>query len=100
MAKNPTWGGGGYASPVKGGSPSNPLGYRWMGLSIKGGSIYGIHGNSSPYSIGTNASHGCIRMINSDVEELFDMIPINTAVWIGTEEKLNEWGISQEAYQI
>ena len=39
---NPAWGGGGYAKPVKGGSPSNPLGYRWMGLSIKGGSSYGI----------------------------------------------------------
>ncbi|MFZ5353250.1 MAG: L,D-transpeptidase [Bacillota bacterium] len=96
-AKNPAWGGGGYASPVKGGSPKNPLGYRWMGLSIKGGGSYGIHGNNKPYSIGTNASHGCIRMINSDVEELFDLIPKNTIVWIGYKGKLKEWGIEQKS---
>lgn len=100
MIKNPGWGGGGYTSPVKGGSPSNPLGYRWMGLSPKGGGVYGIHGNNKPYSIGTNASHGCIRMINSDVEELFDMVSVSTIVWIGTDELLMEWGVSQQIYHI
>ncbi|MCX7923009.1 MAG: L,D-transpeptidase family protein [Clostridia bacterium] len=95
---NPAWGGGGYAPPVKGGSPNNPLGYRWMGLSIKGGSSYGIHGTNSPYSIGTNASHGCIRMPNFCVEELFSLISLNTDVWIGSEEKLSSWGVTQPAY--
>ena len=92
--KNPRWGGGGYAAPVPGGVPSNPLGKRWIGISKGGGGRYGVHGNASPYSIGTNASHGCVRMINSDVEELFEYIEISTPVWIGTTETMNEWGIS------
>jgi len=92
---NPTWGGGGYAKPVKGGSPDNPLGYRWMGLSYKDGSTIGIHGNNSPYSIGKEISHGCIRMINSDVEELFANVSLKAIVWIGTEKELKELGIDQ-----
>ncbi|MGI6778092.1 MAG: L,D-transpeptidase family protein [Acetivibrionales bacterium] len=95
---NPAWGGGGYAKPVPGGSPNNPLGYRWMGLSIGGGDRYGVHGNNSPYSIGKNVSHGCIRMINSDVEHLYSIVPLNTKIWIGTEDQLEEWGITQEEY--
>jgi lipoprotein-anchoring transpeptidase ErfK/SrfK len=95
---NPAWGGGGYAKPVKGGSLKNPLGFRWMGLSYKDGSQLGIHGNNSPYSIGRNISHGCIRMINSDVEELFKKVSKSTVVWIGTEKELEELGISQPQY--
>ena len=49
----------------------NPLGTRWIGLSKKG---YGIHGTNEPDSIGKAASHGCIRMRNRDVEELFEMV--------------------------
>lgn len=96
--KNPVWGGGGYAAPVAGGSPNNPLGYRWMGLSVGGGGSYGVHGNNSPYSIGLDVSHGCIRMINSDVESLFDIVPVGINIWIGTENQLSEWGISQPVY--
>lgn len=96
---NPQWGGGGYAKPVKGGSPDNPLGYRWMGLSYKDGDELGIHGNNSPYSIGRSISHGCLRMINSDVEEFFTKVPRSAPVWIGTEKELMEWGISQEEYR-
>ncbi len=50
---------------------ANPVGTRWMGLSIKG---FGIHGTNVPRSIGHAASHGCVRMRNSDVEELFDLV--------------------------
>ncbi len=92
---NPAWGGGGYAKPVKGGVPENPLGYRWLGLSYKNGNDLGIHGNNSPYSIGKNISHGCIRMINSDVEQLFETVPKSAPVWIGTDALLKEWGVSQ-----
>ena len=92
---NPAWGGGGYAEPVAGGSPSNPLGKRWFGLSIGGGGRYGVHGNASPRSIGTYASHGCVRMINTDVESMFEYVPVGTPVWIGTEAKLAEFGIKQ-----
>jgi len=92
---NPAWGGGGYASPVAGGSPSNPLGKRWLGLSIGGGGRYGVHGNAAPSSIGTYASAGCVRMINSDVESMFEYIPVGTPVWIGSDSKLAEFGIKQ-----
>ena len=51
--------------------PSNPVGTRWLGLSVKG---YGIHGTNAPGSIGKAASHGCIRMRNRDVEELFQLV--------------------------
>lgn len=95
---NPSWGGGGYAEPVKGGVPENPLGYRWLGLSYKNGSTLGIHGNNSPYSIGKNVSHGCIRMINSDVTQLFTIVPRSAPVWIGTDAKLREWGVFQPEY--
>jgi hypothetical protein len=46
-------------------------------LSAKG---YGIHGTNVPSSIGHNASHGCIRLRNSDVEELFEMVAVGDAV--------------------
>ncbi|KJF28415.1 hypothetical protein TZ02_02380 [Clostridium aceticum] len=95
---NPRWGGAGIAAPVAGGSPNNPLGYRWMGLNLKGGGSYGIHGNNQPKSIGTNASLGCVRMINSDVAELFEMVKLHTPVWIGTHEQLKEWGVHNKNY--
>jgi lipoprotein-anchoring transpeptidase ErfK/SrfK len=55
----------------------NPLGTRWLGLSRKG---YGIHGTNRPDSIGRNASHGCIRMRNREVEELFKMVAVGEKV--------------------
>ncbi|MCM8535730.1 MAG: L,D-transpeptidase family protein [Lentisphaeraceae bacterium] len=65
---------------IQPGDSRNVLGTRWMKLKpIEGtaitGSGYGIHGTTQPNSVGTPASQGCIRMRNSDVEELFDIIP-------------------------
>jgi len=57
------------------------FGTRWMGLNVPWG-IYGIHGTNKPWSIGQFSSHGCIRMRNKDVEELFEWIPIGTSVRI------------------
>jgi L,D-transpeptidase ErfK/SrfK len=51
--------------------PGNPVGTRWMGLSKHG---YGIHGTNEPKSIGKAASHGCIRMARSDLEELYALV--------------------------
>jgi lipoprotein-anchoring transpeptidase ErfK/SrfK len=56
---------------------SNPLGPRWLGLSKKG---YGIHGTNNPASIGHNASHGCIRLRNNDIQELFEMVSVGERV--------------------
>ena len=61
--------------------PANPLGTRWMGLGYKG---YGIHGTNMPNSIGKAASHGCIRMRNHDVEELFELVQIGDPVELVT----------------
>ena len=71
---NPTWyGPDGPVAPGK----DNPLGTRWMGLSFKG---YGIHGTNAPASIGKAASHGCIRMRQRDLEELFELVDVGDAV--------------------
>ena len=73
-----------YKTGIPGGDPRNPLGKRWMGLNIDGtqGSTYGVHGNNNEKSIGKNVSHGCIRMHNSEVEWLFDQVPLGTVVLI------------------
>ena len=54
------------------GSPENILGSRWLGISMKG---YGIHGTTDPKSIGKQVTAGCVRMRNSDVEELYTIVP-------------------------
>jgi len=60
-------------------SPDNILGSRWLGFSVKG---YGIHGTTEPDSIGQQVTAGCIRMLNSDVEELYAIIPVRTEVTV------------------
>jgi lipoprotein-anchoring transpeptidase ErfK/SrfK len=67
---------------VVGPGPANPLGTRWMGLGYKG---YGIHGTNRPTSIGKAVSHGCIRMRNQDVEELFELVQVGDEVELATE---------------
>jgi peptidoglycan hydrolase-like protein with peptidoglycan-binding domain len=94
---NPRWSGGGHAKPVNGGDKNNPLGYRWIGLTIGDKNKYGIHGNNNPYSIGQNVSRGCIRMLNSDVEELYRKVGKNTNVWIGSDKNLRKWGVHQNS---
>ena len=71
---NPTWYTKGRIVPP---GKANPLGTRWLGLSVSG---YGIHGTNVPSSIGRNASHGCIRMNNRDVEQLFELVEVGDAV--------------------
>lgn len=60
----------------------NPVGTRWLGLSLKG---YGIHGTNAPKSVGRAASHGCIRLRNGDMERLFSMLRVGDAVEIRGE---------------
>jgi lipoprotein-anchoring transpeptidase ErfK/SrfK len=61
------WAGSLRGQTIPGGAPNNPLKARWLGVS---GSV-GIHGTSEDWSIGTRASHGCIRMHVSDVIDLY-----------------------------
>ena len=58
---------------------ANPVGTRWLGLSLKG---FGIHGTNRPRSIGRAASHGCIRLRNADVQELFELVRVGDVVEI------------------
>jgi lipoprotein-anchoring transpeptidase ErfK/SrfK len=76
---NPTYS---HHGKVVGPGPKNPVGSRWMGLSVKG---YGIHGTNEPGSIGKAASHGCIRMGKADLEELFAQVEVGDAVEIRAE---------------
>ncbi|WP_281278904.1 L,D-transpeptidase [Ectobacillus funiculus] len=73
-----------YKLNIPGGDPRNPLGDRWIGLDIDGtnGTTYAIHGNSNASTIGRYVSNGCIRMYNSDVQELFERVHIGTMVII------------------
>jgi hypothetical protein len=63
---------------VPGGTPENPLKARWMGI-FNGA---GIHGTDAVSSLGSAASHGCIRMAIPDVIELYDQVPVSTPVYI------------------
>ena len=85
-AVNPTWTApdspwaGAYRNEsVPGGSAENPLKARWMGIA----NGVGIHGTGDPGSIGSRASHGCIRMTVPDVIDLYPRVPVGTPVLIG-----------------
>jgi peptidoglycan hydrolase-like protein with peptidoglycan-binding domain len=65
----------------------NGFGTRWMGLNVPWG-IYGIHGTDKPYSVGASMSHGCIRMLNRHVEDLYPRVPPGTRVRIVENGKL------------
>lgn len=63
-------------------SNNSPVGTRWIGLNLKG---YGIHGTNAPRSIGQATSHGCIRLKNRDVEQLYAMLRVGDVVEIRGE---------------
>ncbi|TLS37569.1 L,D-transpeptidase family protein [Pseudalkalibacillus caeni] len=76
LSRTPT---GEYIIINKAPNPGGPYGTMWMSISKKG---YGIHGTNDPSSIGKYVSKGCIRMYNRDVEELANIVPIGTPVYI------------------
>lgn len=74
----PPWGG-----VVEYGDEEHLIGDRWIGLSDKPGAVgYGIHGTNDPDSIGTMCSNGCIRLINEEVKELYDLVNTGATVII------------------
>lgn len=75
--KDPAWFHEGGMIPPE--SPENTLGNRWLGFDLPG---YGIHGTTLPKTIGTQASKGCIRMLNEDVEEIYTLVPAGTTVTV------------------
>lgn len=74
---NPPWYTTGGVIPPD--NPKNILGSRWLGLSAQG---YGIHGTTEPQSIGSQATSGCVRMKNAEVEELYSLVPEGSEVVI------------------
>ena len=68
---------GGKAIPY--GDPENLLGTHWLALDLPG---YGLHGTWEPDSIGKQSSAGCVRLLNSDIEELYTILPKGTLVTI------------------
>ena len=78
---DPTWFSGfetGNKGEIPGGDPRNELGTRWIGFKP----TFGIHGTIFPGSIGKSESHGCVRMHNADVEELYSLVTVGTPVKI------------------
>jgi lipoprotein-anchoring transpeptidase ErfK/SrfK len=77
-APNRPWAGEYAGRTIPGGAPNNPLKARWLGVN---GSV-GIHGTAEEWTLGTRASHGCIRMRVSDVIEVYRRVPLGTPVLI------------------
>ena len=75
---NSPWAGSLAGQVIPGGTPQNPLKARWLGVYDG----VGVHGTDARGSIGTNASHGCIRMLVEDVTKLYDEVPIGTPIYI------------------
>jgi lipoprotein-anchoring transpeptidase ErfK/SrfK len=75
---NSPWAGSLAGQVIPGGAPNNPIKARWLGVADG----VGVHGTDARGSIGSNASHGCIRMLIEDVEKLYDEVPIGTPIFI------------------
>ncbi|MBR0794334.1 L,D-transpeptidase family protein [Bradyrhizobium jicamae] len=67
------------------GGPGNPLGARAMYL---GTTVYRIHGTNRPDTIGTAVSSGCFRLVNNDVADLYNRVPVGTKVIIRQKPEL------------
>ncbi len=75
---NSPWAGSLAGQVIPGGIPSNPLKARWLGIADG----VGVHGTGDRGSIGSNASHGCIRMLVEDVIKLYEQVPVGTPIFI------------------
>lgn len=77
--EKPTWWRPADNKPIPYGDPEHELGTHWLAWSIRG---FGIHGTNKPESIGTQASLGCVRMLNEEVAQLFALAPSGTKVTV------------------
>ena len=76
---NKEWAGDLAGQVIPGGAENNPLKARWLGFYNGAG----IHGTADEGSLGSAASHGCVRMAIPDVKELYEEVPVNTPLYIG-----------------
>jgi lipoprotein-anchoring transpeptidase ErfK/SrfK len=70
---------GGWGPVIPGGSPRNPMGIAAM--TVRDG-VYAIHGTNNPSSVGRFISHGCIRMYNRDIAQLFPLVSVGAPVYV------------------
>jgi len=75
---NSAWAGSLAGQVIPGGAPNNPIKSRWLGIYDG----VGIHGTSDRGSIGSSASHGCLRMLVEDVEDLYPQVPVGAPIYI------------------
>lgn len=82
MLQNPKWINPLTDEAIPGGDPENPLGRYWIGFWTNGKNWIGLHGTPTPSSVGRAVSHGCVRMYNKDIEELFAQVSVGTPVTV------------------
>ena len=82
MQRDPIWIHPFTGEKVPGGDPENPLGRFWIGFWTDGNNWIGFHGTPNPNSVGRAASHGCVRMYNQDIKELFAKVTLGTEVTV------------------
>ncbi len=73
MVENPQWQNP-WNGRVSAPGPNSPLGERWIGFSREGGKYIGFHGTPGEHVMGQAVSHGCVRMRNRDVKELYELV--------------------------
>jgi lipoprotein-anchoring transpeptidase ErfK/SrfK len=82
MVQNPAWMNPFTREVIDGGHPRNPLGNYWIGFWTDGTNWVGMHGTPNPETVGTAASHGCIRLYNDDIQALFGQVRMGTPVTV------------------
>lgn len=80
MKENPNWINPLTDQKVPAGDPKNPLGSYWIGFWTDGRDWVGFHGTPNRQSVGQAISHGCIRMYDEDIADLFYQINLGTQV--------------------
>ncbi|MBE9182925.1 L,D-transpeptidase [Oculatella sp. LEGE 06141] len=81
MLQNPGWTNPFTGEVVEPG-PENPLGERWIAFWTDGRNYIGFHGTPNRESVGRAASHGCVRMYNEHIRELYSMVQVGTTVTV------------------
>ncbi|MBE9101232.1 L,D-transpeptidase [filamentous cyanobacterium LEGE 07170] len=82
MVQDPAWMNPFTREVIDGGHPRNPLGSYWIGFWTDGTNWVGMHGTPNPETVGTAASHGCIRLYNDDIQALFAQVRMGTPVTV------------------
>ncbi|MEO1147369.1 MAG: L,D-transpeptidase [Cyanobacteria bacterium J06638_22] len=82
MVRDPAWMNPFTREVIDGGHPNNPLGDYWIGFWTDGTNWVGMHGTPNPETVGTAASHGCIRLYNDDIQALFGQVSMGTPVTV------------------